>query len=73
VSFKAKSETPTRSEEDSSSKVLTQEDQAALSFVHQLKQQFDKAEFDQVLIILQAMADDKKKIELVVKNINSLT
>lgn len=63
VSFKVKSETPS----------LNEEDQAALAFVYQLKQQFDKTEFDQVLIILQALADDKKKIEAVVKNINTLT
>ncbi len=63
VSFKAKSEAPT----------LSEEDQTALSFVHQLKQQFDKAEFEQVLIILQVLADDKKKIEVLVKNINTLS
>lgn len=63
VNFKPKTESTS----------LSEEDQAALSFVHQLKQQFDKAEFDQVLIILQALADDKKKIEAVVKHVNTLT
>jgi hypothetical protein len=62
VNFKAKSETSSVGEED----------QAAISFVHQLKQQFDRDEFNQVLIILQALADDKKKIDAVVKNINTL-
>jgi hypothetical protein len=63
VNFKAKSESPS----------LNEEDQAAISFVHQLKQQFDKDEFNQVLVILQALADDKKKIDAVVKNINTLS
>lgn len=50
---------------------LSDADQAALVFVAQLKEQFSQAEFDQVLLILQALADDKSKIMLVLKQVNT--
>jgi hypothetical protein len=60
VSFKAKS----------SAGSLNEEDNAAIQFVNQLKAQFTKAEFDKVLLILQTLADDKGKIDLILNQIN---
>lgn len=42
------------------------EDEAAITFVNQLKTQFSKDEFDNVLIILQGLADDKGKIQEII-------
>lgn len=41
---------------------LTEDQQSAIAFVYQLKKQFTKGEFDQVLHILQALSDDKSRI-----------
>ena len=62
VSFKPKSSTPQSS--------LTEDDQAAIQFVNQFKSQFSKAEFDRVLLILQTLADDKSKIDLILNHVN---
>lgn len=61
VSFTPKS-TPSSS--------VSEEDHAAIQFVNQLKGQFTKVEFDNILLILQALADDKGKIELIINHIN---
>lgn len=61
VSFQPKSN-------DTSS--LSEEDQAALTFVGQLKEQFTKDEFDKILMILQTLAEDKTKIELILNHVN---
>lgn len=47
-----------------------QEEKAAIEFVNQLKTQFTKEEFDQVMIILQTLANDKGKIELILNHVN---
>jgi hypothetical protein len=60
VSFKPKSSSTTSSEED----------QAAIQFVNQLKSQFTKDEFERVLHILQTLADDKSKIDLILNHVN---
>ncbi|MBT1699481.1 hypothetical protein KK083_21465 [Fulvivirgaceae bacterium PWU4] len=60
VSFQAKSETP----------ALSEEDRTAITFVNQLKAKFAKDEFDKVLVILQTLADDKSKIELILNHVN---
>jgi hypothetical protein len=49
---------------------LCEEDQAAITFVNQLKSQFSKAEFDKILLILQTLSDDKSKIELILNHVN---
>jgi hypothetical protein len=49
---------------------LSEEDQAAIQFVNQLKAQFTKEEFEKVLHILQTLADDKSKISLIFNHIN---
>lgn len=54
-------------------KVLTEEQQAAIQFVNQLKSQFIKEEFDKVLLILQTLADDKSKIDLIINHVNNLS
>jgi hypothetical protein len=48
---------------------LTEDQQAAVSFVEQLKIQFTKPEFDRVVTILQALADDKQRIEVVINTV----
>lgn len=65
VSFKPKvtASAPTPSEED----------EAAVQFVNQLKSQFNKEEFERVLHILQMLADDKSKIELILNHVNNLS
>lgn len=62
VSFKPKSSPSTG--------VLSEEDQAAIQFVNQLKSQFTKDEFERVLHILQTLADDKSKIDLIMNHVN---
>jgi hypothetical protein len=62
VSFKPKSTTSQSS--------LTEEEQAAIQFVNQLKSQFTKDEFDKVLHILQNLADDKSKIDLMLNQVS---
>lgn len=62
VSFKAKTEPIASS--------LSEEDTAAIQFVRQLKSRFTREEFDQVLIIIQTMADDKSKIDLILNHVN---
>ncbi len=54
----------------SSASSLTEEDQAAIQFVNQLKSQFSKEEFERVLLILQTLADDKSKIDLIINHVN---
>lgn len=49
---------------------LSEEDQAAITFVNQLKSQFTKPEFDKLLLILQTLADDKSKIDLILNHVN---
>lgn len=61
VSFKPKS---------SSSASLSEDEQAAIQFVNQLKSQFSKEEFERVLHILQTLADDKSKIDLIMNHVN---
>jgi hypothetical protein len=60
VSFQSKSESP----------VLSDEDRAAITFVNQLKTKFTQEEFEHVLNILQTLADDKSKIELIFNHVN---
>lgn len=62
VSFKPKATASTSS--------ITEEDQAAIQFVNQLKSQFSKEEFERVLHILQTLADDKSKIDLILNHVN---
>lgn len=70
-----------REEEDQSSEAsvsfqpksdqrLTQDEQSAIAFVEQLKTQFAKSEFENILLILQTLADDKSKIELIMNHVN---
>lgn len=61
VSFKAKPE---------SEQVLSEDDKNAITFVNQLKTQFQREEFENVLLILQTLADDKSKIDLVLNHVN---
>jgi hypothetical protein len=49
---------------------LSEEDQSAITFVNQLKAQFSKDEFDKILLILQTLAEDKSKIELIINHVN---
>lgn len=60
VSFKPKTSAAT----------INEEDQAAIQFVNQLKSQFTKDEFEKVLHILQTLADDKSKIDLIMNHVN---
>jgi FtsZ-binding cell division protein ZapB len=60
VNFKAKSE----------SNSLTEDEKNAITFVNQLKTQFHREEFDKVLLILQTLADDKSKIDLILNHVN---
>lgn len=48
----------------------SEEEQAAILFVNQLKTQFTKDEFDKLMIILQSLADDKSKIDLIIHHVN---
>jgi hypothetical protein len=61
VSFKPKA--------SSSSHSPNEDDQAAIQFVNQLKSQFSKEEFESVLHILQTLADDKSKIDLLINHL----
>ncbi|MFZ6012304.1 MAG: hypothetical protein ACOYXT_18320 [Bacteroidota bacterium] len=60
VSFKPKTSGP----------ALSEEDQSAIQFVNQLKAQFTKDEFEKILLILQTLADDKSKIDLILNHVN---
>jgi FtsZ-binding cell division protein ZapB len=60
VNFKPKSE----------SNSLTEDERNAITFVNQLKTQFQREEFDKVLLILQTLADDKSKIDLILNHVN---
>ncbi|HMV08139.1 MAG TPA: hypothetical protein PK325_01070 [Cyclobacteriaceae bacterium] len=60
VNFKPKSE----------SYSLTEDEKNAITFVNQLKTQFQREEFDKVLLILQTLADDKSKIDLILNHVN---
>jgi hypothetical protein len=62
VSFQSKS--------NSTGASLSEEDQNAITFVHQLKAQFSKEEFDKILLILQTLAEDKSKIALIINHVN---
>jgi FtsZ-binding cell division protein ZapB len=64
VSFKAKPD-------NSRSSTLTEENVSAIQFVNQLKSQFSKEEFDKILLILQTLADDKSKIDLILNHLNT--
>lgn len=48
---------------------LTEDQQAAVSFVDQLKIQFTKEEFDRVVLILQALAENKQRIDIVLNTV----
>lgn len=63
VSFKATSG-------NSQSFPLSEKNEAAIQFVNQLKSQFSKEEFDKILLILQTLADDKSKIDLILNHVN---
>jgi len=63
VSFKPKASS-------SAASPLSEEEQAAIQFVNQLKSQFSKEEFERVLHILQTLADDKSKIDLIMNHVN---
>lgn len=65
VSFKPKSST-------TQSTGLNEANEAAIQFVNQLKSQFSKDEFDNVLVILQALADNKHKIASTLEHLNDL-
>jgi hypothetical protein len=52
------------------SSTSSEEDQAAIQFVNQLKSQFTKGEFDKIVLILQTLAEDKSKIDLILNHIN---
>jgi hypothetical protein len=69
INVPEKQETPQQGsvsfEPKSNSDQLSEDQQAAIAFVDQLKIQFTKLEFDRVVVILQAMADDKRKIDIV--------
>jgi hypothetical protein len=67
VSFKAKTSSSLSSE------VLTEEQQGAIQFVNHLKAQFSKEEFEKVLLILQSIADDKSKIEVIINHIQKVS
>jgi hypothetical protein len=74
VSFKPKGTSSSLSgEESSTAKTLTEEEQAAIGFVHQLKENFTREEFDQVLLILQTLANDKTKISLIINHVNIMS
>ena len=64
VSFKAKI--------NGSTSIHDEEDQAAIQFVNQLKTQFSKEEFDKVLVILQALSEEKSKIEEVMASVTKV-
>jgi hypothetical protein len=64
------SEVSFRPKTNTSSAQTSEEDHAAIQFVNQLKAQFTKPEFDNVLIILQTLADDKSKISLILNHVN---
>jgi len=49
---------------------VSEDDQAAIQFVNQLRSQFSKGEFDKILLILQTLADDKSKIDLILNHVN---
>lgn len=59
VSFKPKTEAQ-----------LSEEDKHAIAFVNQLKSQFTKDEFDKILVILETLAGDKTKIDLIINHVN---
>lgn len=63
VSFQPKSNQPS----------LSEDQQSAIAFVDQLKTQFAKEEFDQVLHILQAMSEEKTRIGSVINHLNIKT
>jgi hypothetical protein len=60
VSFKSKT----------ADSALGEEAQSAIQFVNQLKSQFTKDEFEKILLILQTLADDKSKIDLILNHVN---
>jgi hypothetical protein len=50
--------------------VTTVSEEAAIQFVNQLKAQFTKDEFDRIVVILQTLAADKSKIDLILNHVN---
>lgn len=64
VSFKPKSTAIT-----DDGNTPSESDQAAIYFVEQLKAKFTREEFDKVLCILQALAEDKDKIDVVLNHL----
>lgn len=67
----AESEVTFQSKDKGSSNTsLSEEDQSAIIFVNQLKAKFSKEEFDKILLILETLAIDKSKIELILNHVN---
>lgn len=48
---------------------LSEDDKYAIQFVDQMKTQFTRAEFDNILLILQGLSEDKTKIEKVLSQL----
>lgn len=48
---------------------LSEDEKSAIQFVDQLKAQFTRAEFDNVLLILQGLANDKARIERMLESV----
>lgn len=48
----------------------SEEDKNAIKFVNQLKESFTGDEFNQILLILQSLAQEKTRIEETIKNLN---
>jgi hypothetical protein len=65
VSFKPKS-----SEDTSAGQALSEHDQQAIQFVNQLKEAFNKEEFDKISLILQSLAQDKSRFDSVFQTLN---
>lgn len=68
VSFKPKS-----SEEQTSSVSMSKADQEAIAFVNQIKEAFNKEEFDKISLILQSLAKDKSRFSVVLQALNIQT
>jgi FtsZ-binding cell division protein ZapB len=67
VSFKPKSQGENQNIAQSP---LSEEERYALIFVGQLKAQFTKVEFDKIRLILDALADDKQRFDIVFEHLN---
>lgn len=70
VSYKSKSQQPSQAESKPITEALSEEDQNAITFVSQLKAQFNRQEFDKIVSILQELAKDKTRFDLVLNQLN---